>query len=366
MVQPKGKSIQEEAAEKELAKLEARQIEEFSHLLNRIRSKESLWRQTRFKFLRDFYSFVNCNRDKYPPIIGDKSHGEKVTSLEEDGAKPIENLTKSFVTSLCNHSYENSASNTPVVQVVAKETKKLNPDNKRDSQRTKRTNLTLIDGDGNQVLGVLGSSVADCAKRVNVGDIIMLDLMNVVGYDEPKSDRKMPALLIMQYSWVGYDVPSESYADPIAMEKYTPEREVLEEEKRATEGRSRVDLALSPVCASDNRLCSKYGTSFKRCVCNTIPVNEIELEDVSEDCYFVTKIVAKMQHNEKRCLLYWWYATNVYQIVGKGNRVKLPDCLIHAIRSRFPSPDGKYKGYEERRYAKESGSISEKKRKKSG
>jgi hypothetical protein len=38
-------------------------------------------------------------------------------------------------------------------------------------------------------------------------------------------------------------------------------------------------------------------------------------------------------------MLYWWYATNVYSLSGKGHRGKLPDCLEYAIKKHFPPED---------------------------
>ena len=49
-----------------------------------------------------------------------------------------------------------------------------------------------------------------------------------------------------------------------------------------------------------------------------------------------------MNNRLKRFLLFYWYATNIYQYHGKGNRIILPLCLKSAIRARFPEPDGKY------------------------
>jgi hypothetical protein len=54
----------------------------------------------------------------------------------------------------------------------------------------------------------------------------------------------------------------------------------------------------------------------------------------------------KMTPSHKRNMLFWWYATNVYNISGKSKRGKLPECLEYAIRLEHPNPDGvRYKGY---------------------
>jgi hypothetical protein len=42
----------------------------------------------------------------------------------------------------------------------------------------------------------------------------------------------------------------------------------------------------------------------------------------------------------KHFILYYWYVTNVYSIIGSKNRAKLKKCPMSAIRQRFPNPMG--------------------------
>eukprot|EP00985_Skeletonema_marinoi_P024896 scaffold17764_cov140-Skeletonema_marinoi.AAC.1 len=47
-------------------------------------------------------------------------------------------------------------------------------------------------------------------------------------------------------------------------------------------------------------------------------------------------------------MLYWWYATNIYSLNGKGNRGKLPDCLEYAIKAKYPEKDSSdWTGYKD-------------------
>jgi hypothetical protein len=39
----------------------------------------------------------------------------------------------------------------------------------------------------------------------------------------------------------------------------------------------------------------------------------------------------------KRFLLYYWFAIDVF---GAVERTKLPDCIIAAVRSKYPNPPG--------------------------
>ena len=45
-------------------------------------------------------------------------------------------------------------------------------------------------------------------------------------------------------------------------------------------------------------------------------------------------------------MFFWWYATNVFSISGKGHCEKMPECLEYDIRDNYPNADGvPYKGH---------------------
>ena len=68
-------------------------------------------------------------------------------------------------------------------------------------------------------------------------------------------------------------------------------------------------------------------------------MNSISLELIARDCVFATREVGEMSNSDKRFLLYYYYATTVYQFHGKGNRVELPECLKTAVRALYPPED---------------------------
>ena len=98
-----------------------------------------------------------------------------------------------------------------------------------------------------------------------------------------------------------------------------------------------------PKCIPEKRCCSLYGVGMVSCVCDTDPVDKLDLEVIREYCHFATKTVDKMDNGNKRNMLYWWYMTNIYHICGKGKRKPLPSCLLYAIRCQYPSDNGWYK-----------------------
>ena len=106
------------------------------------------------------------------------------------------------------------------------------------------------------------------------------------------------------------------------------------------------DPELNPA-ACHGQLCSLYGLNFLQCITECFPVVGRNLEGIARECYFVTMEVNQMTNRKKRNLLYYWYATNVYNIVGKYNRERLPPCLESAVRSAYPEPNGHYTGFRE-------------------
>jgi hypothetical protein len=85
---------------------------------------------------------------------------------------------------------------------------------------------------------------------------------------------------------------------------------------------------------------------FVRCITKCFPVQTRDLVAIALECYFATTDVDQMTNSQKRNLLYHWYATNIYTIVGKYKRKELPRCLVSKIREAYPSPDGIYKEFE--------------------
>ena len=77
------------------------------------------------------------------------------------------------------------------------------------------------------------------------------------------------------------------------------------------------------------RYCSLYGASMATCICNFDPVEDVNLQELRQYCWFATKDVDKMANTHN--MLYWWYMTNTYNICGKGNRLDPTACLKAAI-----------------------------------
>jgi hypothetical protein len=90
----------------------------------------------------------------------------------------------------------------------------------------------------------------------------------------------------------------------------------------------------------------------RHCTCDNrlLPVVDQDLTSIKRSCPFPTGGSANsLPPNEKRNIVYWWYATNIFLICGKGYRGPLPECLVYAIRCCYPKPKGvEYVGFLEK------------------
>ena len=89
-------------------------------------------------------------------------------------------------------------------------------------------------------------------------------------------------------------------------------------------------------CACTGRGCSIHNVQFAVCVRKCVPIKGVSLETVARECVFVDKEFKDMTPKNKRFLLYYYYATSVYQFHGKGNRVELPNCIVSEIKKAHP------------------------------
>jgi hypothetical protein len=67
-------------------------------------------------------------------------------------------------------------------------------------------------------------------------------------------------------------------------------------------------------------------------VSDKVPVANQDLTSIKRSCPFATgDSVNSLSPNQKRNIMYWWYATNIFLIYGKGNCGPLPEYLVYAI-----------------------------------
>jgi hypothetical protein len=90
-----------------------------------------------------------------------------------------------------------------------------------------------------------------------------------------------------------------------------------------------------------------YRLWFQSGICDEVPVANQDLTSIKRSCPFATGDSANsLSPNQKRNIMYWWYATNIFLIYGKGNCGPLPEYLVYAIWCQYPNPKGvEYVGF---------------------
>ena len=158
-----------------------------------------------------------------------------------------------------------------------------------------------------------------------------------------KDGEPKPVVYVSKFSLVGYNaLPMATWInDPIECDR-------LSLEKKLKGNKKPLDIAEYSEC--NGSCCLLYGTRTILCVCRTNIIAKVNLQTLKDECWFANKEVEKMKNSEKRCMLYWWFATNIYAICGARKRAPPPECLVAAVRKQYSEPDSKYRGYKAKRY----------------
>ena len=306
---------------------------EFQNLLRTILVRPQLWLEEQLQYLRNFVLTVSQGKDRHKFAVAE---GDETLPVADENEPPAPPATTNFIKTLAEGG--NIADDIePVLLVLDRKTGFRDHMQHRDykKQKVKVTHLTLVDGDNNTIHARLATHLADIGRQLIEGDIIKLGLFTPLTYHVNDSSPLMPALFIVQYTQIGHaSVPLDTNSMLCCSVGNHPTKEV--------ESMYNIPDPLTqkpPECTYEKRLCRKYGVNFiGQCICKEIPVGERKLDIIAEDCYLIDAPdgVDKLPNKSKRLMLYWWYATNVYSLTGKGNRGKLPDCLEYAIKKEYP------------------------------
>lgn len=297
----------------------------------------------RLKYLRDFVGMVERMPDTFPLAEGDDTISMPVPSGPD--------ATRGYVRALAELRSGSDIvgfGGKPILSVLSIETTHNDEVMRNsDKQTVKLTQLRLVDGDGEQIHARLAINLTETGRCLKRGDKIRLDSHTELRFRVNDKSPRMPALFIHGLSRVGNAplLDGNIATDPLPVSRILP-----------TEHNDQFEISnhriidprkdKKPECTDTNRCCAVYGIRFIGCVCDVLPVGERKLATIKEDCYFATDDLKDMTNSHKRNMLYWWYATNVFSISGKGKRGKLPECLEYAIRSAYTEPDGvEFTGY---------------------
>lgn len=277
-------------------------------------------------------------------MMGDSNEELTPHSHDED---EIVARTNGYIAAIAAGEDTSELTSQPILSVLSRKTgfhDVLQPDNEiaKNHQKVKLTHLTLVDGDNNQIHARMATHIADAGRLLGEGDVLRLELYVELTYHVNDTSQSMPALFIIRYTRVGR-IPMPLQSDIKDMIPYSPSHSALQQTGQRKSSSPIIDPLTQdpPACTYENRLCRKFGVNFiGRCICEEIKVEERDLNVIAEDCHLINKPASELTENKpKRLMLYWWYATNIYSLTGKGNRGKLPDCLEYAIKKAYPEAD---------------------------
>jgi hypothetical protein len=183
------------------------------------------------------------------------------------------------------------------------------------------------------------------------GAIVELNLVHALYYDYGNNDDLRSLLLVKNFTICGHMPVQSKFL--VAPAKRLQVRKAFQDQESTPPDNDDKTKDSNPVTPPEfdckGNFCSVHGVKFIVCVCMAVPVLSVVLPQVASECVFVDREFASMTNKHKRFLLYYWYATNVFQFRGKGNRINLPKCLIQDVRKLYPELDGRYstEGYEE-------------------
>lgn len=324
-------------------------MKEVENMFRKVMQKPALYDHAMFQHLRAFCEYRDNNRKLFSGLMG-----ETPPLQPNNGGVVVTDLSPGYIHAIANY-HDTTIHPNPILQVVSGKTKYRSTPFKqtcnKPQQPVKITHLRLLDGDNNTMMGRLAMSITDMGKKLKEGDIIRLEQYTELTHtlNVKENAPRKPVVYIIKFSLVGYNpLPlPKSILDPMEC----PSKEVIEKSNHKT---VHIDSVEDVEC--NGSCCSLYGIRMLVCVRKTNPIGKINLQTLKDECWFADKEVDGMSNSEKRCMLYWWFATNIYGICGSKNRAPLPVCLVASVRKEYPEPDGKYTGYEANRYIGEDAS----------
>ena len=291
-------------------------------------------------------------------------------------------VTRGFVKQLYAHQTSKPAD--PVLLVCGSERRKtMSSSFAAGGMYQPQIRLVLVDGD-NSIAAVVATQFAKQAEWMQEpGSILRISKYTCVGCSPEDNDDVMLALLIHKAEFVtciamdisryprGMTVDNETYFSASVQrsgggdgsvtnmprssgEADVPRSSVATCASQADDRTSMVkappytstsstmtDAAssvLSPDGFCDGTLCSICGIRTTECMMRREEMPA--LEAIAEACYFADEPVDRMQNSDKRFLLYWWWAVNIFAIRGQGMHCKLPECIMRRIQKMYPNPPG--------------------------
>jgi hypothetical protein len=373
----------------EVEREEARQVgvQHMQVILAKAKRNVAFFHSNHCDPLRNFLQHYEANRGFFRARVADSAVFDGTAPMVEE----MPSLDTSFINSLVDSTFNADGNVQPIVQVV--DVQISYEDQIRAPGRQRRVRFTVTDGSNKTVVAIGANNILEDVRRqlLRGNPIIRLRLFHSLHYSRdgsrPVSEDNpvLPGIVIQRYDFlclpvrlIERDLLSVAlFSEPVQTEQpnhqhqaeprasnldgtdYAGRDPTTEFHRKIVEFQGSSEFQHLPdesilFCSSEYPECSKYGIRFQQCIAESSAVDGIgdmsTLQSYAETCHFVTREVANMPNNEKRNLLYWYFATNYYSINGSKSRSSLPSCLVCAIRMAHPNPKGKeYVGFKSRK-----------------
>ena len=350
----KAMSRQEQLAMVAMKEKQDEAVEYCEHLLRMLTTNTDgpdMWREKEFKGIRECVQVIKAQPQQFPPLRGDNMPDGSSFSNEEGVVVNPRPLTVGYISGLAK--FQELDEENPVLQVVSAKPKSHfeTTTSGKKTGTTHFTHLRLRDGTNDVMTGRLSMHLAHDGRNLTFGDVIELGMFTPMTFKDSGEGKpyRSPGVIIHSFSKVRNSTVPRKLNTPIHCEPLA-DNESEDEVNNSTLAEALIsgdndgyEELVEVECTPENRYCAKYGFNPVLCICETDPVDTLDLEMVHELCWFADRKVEKMEPTLKRNMLFWWYMTNHYNICGKGNRKPPPDCLKAAIRMAYPEPSGRYK-----------------------
>ena len=322
-----------EKAQKESDKAEMIAVTE--SLLGVILNNPESWNEPSLSNVKSMIRKIGTDRITYPPsILEDNDSSDDKTpsahpNLSENIGKTLykrESIDFSNVTlQITAASYVNTST-------------KLNGNIVSDQQKDipyRMWKMNAIDKDQTVITVRLDSTMNSEGKFLSPGAVVHVTSAFPVYMNYGDMYDMRCAIVLRQFTIVGrLPVPSRLVCPPV--ERLKVDGFKSDDEILAVECKDQSSIKCNRCTC---QLCSKHGIDFTICLAKFVPIHSVSLSKVARECVFVNKKLKEMSNKNKRFLLYYYYATSVYQFHGKGNCVELPDCIVSEVRRVYPDDD---------------------------
>ena len=304
-----------EKAQKESDKAEMIAITET--LLGVILSNQKSWNESSLDNVKSMIQQIGTDRITYPPSLGEDDNS---SADETRSAHP--SLSESIGKSLYKRESIDFSNVTLQITWASSEntTTKLNGNIVSVQQKDipyRLWKMNAIDKDQTVITVRLDSTLNSEGKFLSPGAVIQVTSAFPLYMNYGDMYDMRCAIVLRQFTIIRrLPVPSGSVGPPV---------------ERLKVDRFKSDVDISTMKCNDKstvkckrcvgQICSKHGIDFTICLAKCVPIRNVSLSKVARECVFVNKELKDMSNKNKRFLLYYYYATSVYQFHGKGNRV---------------------------------------------